>query len=378
MYIYRLGHCTELARAELGALGVLVKYVSQKLAFSSQKLDVNLTGSIVFRASHIYSFPQAPHFGELGEILADYLQKNPTKKLGFCAPKALHGGMMQLAKKLGVKKVNVIDKPEPNFGDYKQSKQWIWMYTHQDATHVALIDQFANQEFWAELDMKMPHRDMKRGIINLKLARSLYNLAGRPKVWYDPFVGQGRMVTATADNTSEFFGSDIDATVLDNARENTEFALRYWHQKGRFITPEPAHIATQFSLFTRDISAPADRIISATVVVSEGFLGKTFAYTPHSGEIEYELFGLKKMWKSAFNELSKQHIATIVCCLPYYPKNEEYGIEFYEKILQETLTESGSNFTIVPLLDDKNTIGYTRTESNAGHLIFKVTSAPQG
>jgi hypothetical protein len=374
MYIYRLGHCAELARAELSSLSVPLKYYSPRFAFSPQKQDVNVTGSVVFRAQHLHSFPRGVTLDELVAAVDTYLAAEPTKKIGICAPRLFHSPLMSLAKKQGVKKINCIDKTEPNFGDYKQSKKWLFLYQYQEATHLGIIDQFANQEFWAELDMKMPHRDMKRGIVNLKLARSLYNLAGRPKKWYDPFVGQGRMITATRDGTEYFYGSDRDETAISDAQENNDFSERFWHQKGRFITetpPAPLHC----ELFVHDVTSPIQAEVQVDSIVSEGYLGKTFAYTPHIGEIKYELHHLQELWKTALIQWHTQKISSIVCCWPYYPKNMELGISDYENMIRKTIADSGCPYELSPLLSGQYTIGYSREHSNTGHLIFKLHTA---
>jgi hypothetical protein len=336
---------------------------AEKYALSPKLLNVNETGSLVFGGDYI-GLLKKKNASEFGTLLAGYLVRNPIKKIGICIPTELANGIIGLAKRAGAKKVNIIHKPEPNFGDYKHTKNWITVFFSGGQWHVGAITTFSNQEYWAKLDMDMPHRDMKRGIINLKLARSIVNLAGGDRIW-DPFCGQGRLMIAGLDRTKFILGSDIDQTILPDAIENIEQAKRIMFSNHHFLKLEgEMKTAQTVPFFTHDASTiPAPDIEwSEYNVATEGYLGETFSKPPNLAAATTELEKIWKLWSGVLSSFSKIGTQRIVTCLPYYPNISQFDEKYYQENINSIC---GKLFKL-----EQSPIWYSRDTSNTGHLVI--------
>lgn len=101
--------------------------------------------------------------------------------------------------------------------DEKQNKFWLGQTK-------------ASQKFadYAEKEFGRPQADAKRGMIPLKLAKMMINLAGLPQgSFLDPFCGLGTLVTAAADlGWRQLAGSDLDPRVIKQAKINWSWLLK--------------------------------------------------------------------------------------------------------------------------------------------------------
>lgn len=181
--------------------------------------------------------------------LEKYLIQNTPKKLlisvlskSFDSPK-----IFQIGKKAKINKLNLIDKL-PNFGHFKASRSQLIILnnplnshfknsSHFDnsvennfqnqhklailGSHPFLlfeVQTFADQEYWANLDQNLTG-EMSRGLMNLKLARTLLNLSDKTTVW-DPFCGSGRTMAAGLKN---FIMSDLESQCAKEVLTNFNF-----------------------------------------------------------------------------------------------------------------------------------------------------------
>lgn len=183
------------------------------------------------------------------EILGEFLQKNPYKKIGIAILTSFdQQKVMNLAKKCGSKKINIISCL-PNYGHWKSCKKWIVIIQNpirkisqksqensidnsievknlQNLQFQKLvlfeITGFCNQEYWANMDQNLPSGEMSRGLMNLKLARTLVNLTDK-KVILDPFCGSGRTMAAGFGLDKKFILTDIEKVCEQEVWNNLEF-----------------------------------------------------------------------------------------------------------------------------------------------------------
>ena len=183
------------------------------------------------------------------EILGEFLQKKPYKKIGIAILTSFdQQKVMNLVKKCGSKKINIISCL-PNYGHWKSCKKWIVIIQNpirkisqksqensndnnietrnlQNLQFQKLvlfeINNFCNQEYWANLDQNLPSGEMSRGLMNLKLARTLVNLTDK-KFILDPFCGSGRTMAAGFGLDKKFILSDIEKVCAEEVVNNLEF-----------------------------------------------------------------------------------------------------------------------------------------------------------
>ncbi len=142
---------------------------------------------------------------------------------------------------------------------------------------VFLID--SNKIFWGQTlscqdfrayeirDFKRPVRDIERGMIPLRLAKIMLNLADKKKnysqIIFDPFCGFGTILQEAAElGYSHLIGSDNDQKAIDGTKEN----LKWFASLGSKFQ------ANIFQSDARKISQKIGRF-SVDLIVTEPYLG---------------------------------------------------------------------------------------------------------
>jgi hypothetical protein len=361
--IYKLGHCEPLALAEFAVLSRNADYDTLDGWLTSDfEIDVNATGSLVYGGKivgHYDAKSVKADQEELLNVLYEYIQPNAEKlkKLGISVPYELSANILNLAKKAGSKKINVLTGKKPNIGNWKGLKNWIIAEYIGGKVVVFHVTSYADQEFWSKLDTILPVSDMRRGIINLKLARSLLNLSTNTKI-YDPFCGNGRVAIAGMDTKKTFWLSDLDDDCLPSVEENTKFAERYWIRKVREQKPPNFKI---FQQDARDIRQSHEEFEGFSIV-TEGYLGHNFSATPTTEQIKIEYEKQEKMWHDVIQSCDEKKIDEIVFCLPCYAKSSPRFIKELAESFDYRLVTFGG----------KDGIVYSRKDSFVGHYICKI------
>jgi hypothetical protein len=364
--IYRLGHCTELAIEEFKCLtgGGKIEVVDQWL-FSDQVIDTNISGSVVFGGEILQKYNKSELKIEiLHEFLSQYIQSNKetVKKIGISLPTKFSKNFLGVAKKAGAKKINIIKDQLPNYGHKKSVKNWLVITEIQHDVVVFSINSYSDQQFWSELDQKLPNNDMKRGIINIKLARSLVNLTKNSKL-IDPFNGVGRLAISSLDKQKIWRLSDIDKVCEEQTMTNLEAANYLWKIKKNIITQDTITIST----FDAKKISELEIDLSDFSVVTEGFLGFNPGRMLRDNEIKNEYDKLKDLWTQVLQSCQTKGIKEIIFCLPFYnitkkPITPDWIFEIAEQ----------TNYNVNDL-NGKKMILYKRAETKVGHAIIKLT-----
>ena len=370
-YLYRLGHEPNLGEAEFRFLkgsGYLRLDSWLKSDYNCSIVD---TGSLVFRAKILGSIPIYDKLSltqidsEIEQILTKHITEFPTKKAGFAVPKFLDKTFLKLAKRAGVKKVNLLSSGSlPTIGNFEHTKKWFVIAVVGKDLEVTEVEEYSPQEFWSIMDEQMPERDMRRGIINLKLARTLLNFTKSKKI-YDPFCGLGRNLIAGVDLKREFLMSDAEQICIPQAETNFEWARAYFANDKNFGSQPLAKLVQSFTQNAATYNPEIDPVVRNFVIVTEGTLGKNFNSVPNDEQVQKELQKMVTLWQRVLETNGQYGTTEIVTCLPFYPKFGNSGKINLDKLL------FGSRYKIAPLLPNFQTIEYSRSKTFVGHEVVK-------
>lgn len=369
MYLYYCGHQPELSKNEFAILtGDKNFEYTKNWVISEEKIDVNKASSLVFGLK-ILTETEFSSNSNIAQELDKYLQTanlDLPKKLGFCnlLEKNDSNLWIDLVKKNGAKKINFLHKI-PTVGNFKSTKAWLFVIRLDNKIVLAQLESFFDQEFWAKLDINLPHKNLKIGIINLKLAKFLANLTQNNYVW-DPFCGFGRNLIATIDTKEFFLASDQNPECVNLASKNFEFSKKY------FQLENPESIHSKF--FVADgldmdlIKQETENIeLSKYSILTEGTLGTSFLQRPDLRNAEVGFEKVITLWQEFLSNCAAETISEIVFCLPFYEVLEKDYI-----LNQLSLLTSQNNYRFVEFLEKKQFLIYRRKDAFVGHLIVKL------
>ena len=378
-YIYKLGHCPDLGVAEF--LSVTANPSTKKplnidqnpprfnfqWLMSNTLIDVNSTGSLVFGGSVVESFELDNNQVKEQVILdaiANYLSLNSVKKLGIFVPQVDSKELFKIIKP-HCNKITITTKL-PNFGHWKLTNNWLILIKFQTVLYLIKLDSYADQEFWTKMDDGLPCADMSRGIINLKLGRSLLNLTNNPNVW-DSFAGQGRIIASGMDLKANFLASDNDERVIPDCVKNCNYAEHFW-SKNKFNKQDTEVIGQLNSSWIQDASEVNEELETffgdkTYAIVSEGYLGKNFKNAPDLDKAKEQELKLIELWEKLLVNYANSPVQEIVACLPFYPQ--------INYIPEYKMLSQNPNWQMIKLCKT-NFIEYKRDNSLVGHLIFKL------
>lgn len=381
-YFYRLGHCPDLAVEEYHQLSGDTDYqVCRGWLLGKANLPVNWTGSLVFGGQVL---------AKLGHLNTDILRRELPlvleiskqiwttnhKKIGLVLPMAYYQLGLDLAKKIGFKKVKLTSQL-PNFGSWKAVKNWVVLFEFAGQFHLGAVLWFSNQEFWAKLDTSLPHSDIQPGIMNLKLGRSLLNLTQKRRIW-DPFCGQGRLLVAGFDRKDTYLATDVSIAAIQATQANWQKAEKIWNW-GRKFLQVPDCIKSRLvtaELDARHLHTVAANIlgdISQLAIVTEGYLGKNFQKVPTAAEIQRELHQVLDIWSQVLRAASQLTIPEMIFCLPVYlrlagAENQQVYPKFQERVVT-------TGYKLLNFQNGRAGILYMRQRSFVGHWIVKAVLA---
>ena len=372
-FFYRLGHCRDLAVAELESLTNNSQItLADNWLITESNINVNKTGSLVFGGIILGKLPnylQNKDKKSFNSFLEEYLvlenEIHEIKKVGIALPVSLSNNVISIAKKAKFKKINVLKDKMPNFGNWRGIKSWYIVFFVKNDLVLGKIDTYFDQQFFARLDMKLPVTDMRRGQINLKLARSLVNLNSQKSIW-DPFCGVGRITAASMNLKKQFINSDLDEKAIQDTETNLQFNKEYWQTKIK----RPVAIEPAFQLDAREINKVNLKNINLNHVgiSTEGFLGHNFNKLPTTIEKDTEWEKIERIWVDTLQSSEKVGIPEIVFCIPFYQnKSQKFLPEFLGELTKKT------NYELAIFPNNKNYILYSRADSFVGHMILKAT-----
>jgi hypothetical protein len=333
-FAYKIGHNPELSINEYIALTGDTKFkIKGFLLYSNSDIDITQAGSLVFKALVTTNLVDLP------------------KKIGYVtvAPVKSHPMIIKQLKAQGAKKILISNK-EPNIGQFKYVGNWFM----EVEDHYLQIVQNSDQEYWNRLDMDLPAKDMKKGIINIKLARSMLNLTKYTNIC-DPFAGLGRNAAAGWNEGKKFVLSDLDPACKIHIDENIKFLNQYYGKQSEVLKNE--------TLNAKDI---VDNFGEEFAIVTEGHLTEAANYVLSYNEAESRVAEVKELWMEVLTNWSKiDNLRDIVFTLPFYITRSK---DIYWDIVHDLPKE----LTLVPFFND-DYIFYKRPNTRIGHMIVRLT-----
>ncbi|HNT30650.1 MAG TPA: DNA methyltransferase [bacterium] len=189
-------------------------------------------------------------------------------------------------------------------------------------------------------DENRPHRISSEGMMPLKLAQILINLATPASMaqkstglLVDPFCGSGTILQEALRLGYDVFGSDLSNQAIKTSDSNIRWFLKH---HGKKLTTRAQFLAYD----ARKIhEALGDE--STDVVVSEGYLGTMFSRHPTKTQLEQETDAHVSLYRSAFTSIYRilKPGGRLVMTLPYYL---EKRVSIYEQLL-DALQQIGYN-----------------------------------
>lgn len=175
-------------------------------------------------------------------------------------------------------------------------------------------------EAWQWLDLNRPSRDKKSGILPVKLATLMVNLAGKAgtnDILWDPFCGSGTILMAAATaGYQQIIGSDISPEAVAGSQE----AL-IWHSE-HFPSTRPSKSNFQ-------VGSANKLKIQATKIVTEPYMGKPWLSLPSKHEAEMTKRELINLYRGAAAHLAEclPLGGRLVTALPAWRTNESDSLE---------------------------------------------------
>jgi hypothetical protein len=332
-FAYKLGHVKELSINEFYYLSGDKDYkIVDDFIITNSDVDIDETGSLVFKA-----------------IILDDIYELPKKIGYYCPIKQDKKTLLNELKSKGAKKILISDTM-PNIGQFKYVKNWILDLDK----FILQIVQYANQDFWGDIDMSLPEKDMKKGIINLKLARSMLNFTSYKNVC-DPFAGFGRNAIAGWDKHMTFCLSDNDPVTENYMINNINYITKVYGNDSKVL-----------NIKIEDANDMKDNFNEAFAVVTEGDLSESANTYLTTVEIKNRISEIKNFWLEILDNWSHLgNLKDIVLTLPFYINKEE-------KLFWDIKKDLNKNYTHQPFVNS-DYIFYSRKDTRIGHMIVKLT-----
>ena len=223
---------------------------------------------------------------------------------------------------------------------------------------------FSCQDFRAyEIrDFKRPFRDIERGMIPLRLAKIMLNLADKEKnysqIILDPFCGLGTILQeAAALGYSHLIGSDNDKEAVDGTKENL-----------KWFTPLSSKF--QANIFQSDARKISEKIESFSVdlIVSEPYLGPLKIKDWRS-----EVKKISELYLASFKEFKKVLKPKGRICI-IFPAFLSSNRDLHLLLILEELEKVG--WKVEPFVDGnkRGSIVYSRSDQFLHREIFVFTN----
>lgn len=347
-YYYKIGHNETLSLAEFKSIASQLNKkeeiaISNGYIITRNDIDIDELGSIIFKMQEVVNFDNATLPKKVGYA-------NLSKSKGISK-----NDLLKKLKEQGGKKINIINVT-PNIGNIQYVKDW---FIEQDNS-VYYISQYFDNSLWGYIDMSLPAKDMKKGIINLKLARSIYNLSDlNIKSVFDPFSGLGRNGVAIWDKDVDIYMSDNDEYCKRYVQENIEWIAERVTSKSKLITNDVIEASKLATI------APKEDF----KIVTEGYLTDSASGKLSSQEARERKFEVIQVWQNILNKWSDiDNLKEVIFCLPYYITEEgvvDIDVE-KEFDLQQFEHQNITGDT------NKKDIYYSREKTRIGHMVVKL------
>lgn len=189
---------------------------------------------------------------------------------------------------------------------------------------------------FAARDRKKPYQDIKRGMLPVKIARIMVNLAVQGqerKVVLDPFCGTGTVLSEAIMVGSEVIGSDVDHLAVSGAETNLSWLSSRYNIRDR-----------KYNLFVADATHVDEQVKSVNAIVTEPLMGPLLDARRQIPEAKVKNVakGLDKLYRGALKSWLPLLPAggRVVITLPVF----QIGSQKIETISVDTIRSLGYNY----------------------------------
>jgi tRNA G10 N-methylase Trm11 len=237
----------------------------------------------------------------------------------------------------------------------------LFIFEHNNTIIFAKSVTWQDINEWTYHDRSRPFADRKRGMLPLKVARMLLNIATEGKYdqhhVYDPFCGAGSILQEALQLGIACTGSDVSHEAIRGTQKNMEWYL----DEVLANAEQPRHLP---HLFVADATQtrPKHLATQPTAIVTEPFLGKQ---TASFSDLPNIYKGLYKLYKGAFNAwidiLPSQAKIVII-----FPAVQTGRVEYTLAKLIDELPDLGYNVNLGPVV-------YARPDAHTRRHVYVIT-----
>jgi len=245
------------------------------------------------------------------------------------------------------------------------SEQGVELCILKNGDEIYLGKTLAIQEFeeYGARDYLRPARDAYSGMIPLKLAKIMINLAkgnktGENAVLLDPFCGSGTVLQESIImGMKEVLGSDVSKKAVGDTEENLN-----WLQKD-------LDLQVDFQVLHKDVRQLGSVIKKSSIdfIVTEPYLGPPLRGGESSDEIEDIIQELSDLYLSAFLEFKKLLKKNGVICM-VWPVFVSYDRQQFLPILNKV---KNMGFELINLFSEKDKKNLAINLSERETMIYK-------
>lgn len=273
MFYAFLGHQAELSTLELETmLGVKTGVVTSEIVSlpeDSKVLEIadKLGGTAKITRS-VAAVSQAEVLGKLEELI----KASPAKNVAISnftknnlTPDAIRGLKEKVAPTRPVRFASFQDRGHELLKISKQHIAEFNLIPENGQVVIAETVWVYDSLGFAARDRKKPYQDIKRGMLPVKIARLMVNLAIRGqegKIVLDPFCGTGTVLSEAIMVGCRVIGSDLDHLAVSGAETNLSWLSSRYNL---------AH--ETYNLFVSDATHVGEHVKSVDAVVTEPLMG---------------------------------------------------------------------------------------------------------
>lgn len=232
-----------------------------------------------------------------------------------------------------------------------------------DLMYVALTEAHQDIEWYSKRDIGRPARDMRVGMMPIKLSQMLLNIAmvpGGGRI-LDPFCGLGTLIQEGVLMGYEMIGSDLSSEMVTATNNNMQWLSSHFSSSHK--------LPGAYSCFQSDARVIVRHVSgSVDAIVTEGYLGPLFSSSPTLLDIEHAFADLSVLYKKAF-----QQFFTLLCpggrVIITFPSYFSHKQQLFLPILDEVCSLGYSLDTRIDALQrdgfdvtTRNTLLYSRPD----------------
>jgi tRNA G10 N-methylase Trm11 len=345
-YLFILGNNPQLAVAEIEAVLPQLTIIQETRAWAVGESDAPLGANIVMRklGGTIKIGRVLAKQATEKVILSEIKEQRPKGKLNFgisyydLKPTALGMRVKKMLKEIGISSRLVVSK--------EAALSSVVVTTNKTLDFLvvpgwcAVTEAVQDFKSYGYRDYSRPASDALSGMVPLKLARMMINLAQAPAsaVILDPFCGSGTVLSeALTLGYHQVIGSDLSEKAVRDTKANLEWLVKTHDIKD-----------AQIDIYHHDVRQIATLVASVDAIVTEPYLGPPIRGNERADTIKHIVSDAQQLYQEAltqFSQILNAHGRVVMIIPQWHIGGEVYSIDI-DRICPAGLkrTDSGELF----------------------------------